>query len=100
MRWLQASTEGMHCSFCRKSQDVVSKLISSPSELPRAYISGKCVAVCQWILVDYGAPPGIRDPKPPPADPPLLHHPLATQLFSAVDLWFRRPATGQASPKH
>jgi len=86
MRWLQASTEGMHCSFCRKSQDVVSKLISSPSELPRAYICDKCVAVCQWILVDDEAPPGIRELKPPPADHPLLHHPLASQLFSAVEL--------------
>ena len=28
----------LSCSFCHKSQDSVSKLISSPSDYPRAYI--------------------------------------------------------------
>ena len=33
-----ASDENLKCSFCHKSQDAVSKLISSPSDYPRAYI--------------------------------------------------------------
>ncbi len=42
----------MRCSFCHKSQDVVGKLISSPSDYPRAYICDECVAVCNSILED------------------------------------------------
>ncbi|HEY2232785.1 MAG TPA: ClpX C4-type zinc finger protein, partial [Candidatus Angelobacter sp.] len=30
--------ETLRCSFCHKSQDAVAKLISSPSDYPRAYI--------------------------------------------------------------
>jgi ATP-dependent Clp protease ATP-binding subunit ClpX len=44
--------EALRCSFCHKSQDVVAKLISSPSDYPRAYICDECVAVCNSILED------------------------------------------------
>ncbi len=44
--------ETLRCSFCHKSQDVVGKLISSPSEYPRAYICDECIAVCNSILDD------------------------------------------------
>jgi ATP-dependent Clp protease ATP-binding subunit ClpX len=44
--------ETLRCSFCHKSQDVVGKLISSPSEFPRAYICDECIAVCNSILED------------------------------------------------
>ena len=44
--------ETLRCSFCHKSQDAVAKLISSPSEYPRAYICDECVAVCNSILED------------------------------------------------
>jgi ATP-dependent Clp protease ATP-binding subunit ClpX len=40
------------CSFCHKSQDVVGKLISSPSDYPRVYICDECIAVCNSILED------------------------------------------------
>src|ERR1700752_35066 len=53
----------LRCSFCHKSQDAVAKLISSPSDYPRAYICDECVAVCNSILED---PP----PAPPPATTP------------------------------
>ena len=46
------SDEPLRCSFCHKSQDVVGKLISSPSEYPRAYICDECIAVCNSILED------------------------------------------------
>src|SRR5947207_361208 len=42
----------LRCSFCHKSQDAVAKLISSPSDYPRAYICDECVAGCNSILED------------------------------------------------
>jgi ATP-dependent Clp protease ATP-binding subunit ClpX len=63
-----ASDDSLRCSFCHKSQDVVGKLISSPSDYPRAYICDECIAVCNSILEDdrqeqpYGAPHKL--PKP------------------------------------
>src|SRR5437016_8090316 len=62
------SDEALRCSFCHKSQDVVGKLISSPSDYPRAYICDECIAVCNSILDDdrqeqnYTAPHKL--PKP------------------------------------
>ncbi len=47
-----SSEEVLRCSFCHKSQDVVGKLISSPSDYPRAYICDECIAVCNSILED------------------------------------------------
>src|SRR5437867_3698723 len=46
------SDEALRRSFCHKSQDVVGKLISSPSDYPRAYICDECIAVCNSILED------------------------------------------------
>jgi ATP-dependent Clp protease ATP-binding subunit ClpX len=63
-----STDEALRCSFCHKSQDVVGKLISSPSDYPRAYICDECIAVCNSILEDdrpektYGAPHKL--PKP------------------------------------
>ena len=54
--------ESLRCSFCRKSQGVVGKLISSPSEYPRAYICDECISVCNAIL---------QDDKPESAPPEL-----------------------------
>ena len=52
MRTRSGSEEVLKCSFCHKSQDAVAKLISSPSDYPRAYICDECVAVCNSILED------------------------------------------------
>jgi len=63
-----SSDDTLRCSFCHKSQDVVGKLISSPSDYPRAYICDECIAVCNSILEDdrqdhsHGAPHKL--PKP------------------------------------
>src|SRR5947208_17199393 len=59
----------LRCSFCNKSQDAVAKLISSPSDYPRAYICDERLAVCNSILEDDKAatPPGTAPnqlPKP------------------------------------
>ena len=62
------SDDSLRCSFCHKSQDVVGKLISSPSDYPRAYICDECIQVCNSILEDdrhdqpYGTPHKL--PKP------------------------------------
>ena len=52
MKTRSGSDEMLRCSFCHKSQDAVAKLISSPSDYPRAYICDECVAVCNSILED------------------------------------------------
>ncbi len=48
----RGNDDTLRCSFCHKSQDAVAKLISSPSDYPRAYICDECVAVCNSILED------------------------------------------------
>jgi ATP-dependent Clp protease ATP-binding subunit ClpX len=69
MKTSRGLEESLRCSFCHKSQDAVAKLISSPSDYPRAYICDECVNVCNSILDDdksdvpaAGAPPQL--PKP------------------------------------
>ena len=52
MKTRSSSDDVLRCSFCHKSQDAVAKLISSPSDYPRAYICDECVAVCNSILED------------------------------------------------
>ncbi len=52
MKTTRGMEESLRCSFCHKSQDAVAKLISSPSDYPRAYICDECVAVCNTILED------------------------------------------------
>jgi ATP-dependent Clp protease ATP-binding subunit ClpX len=69
MKTRTGSDDTLRCSFCHKSQDAVAKLISSPSDYPRAYICDECVAVCNSILEDdrsetpQGTPPAHL-PKP------------------------------------
>ena len=57
------SDETLRCSFCHKSQDVVGKLISSPSDYPRAYICDECIAVCNSILEDDRTEPASTTPN-------------------------------------
>ena len=63
------SDEPLRCSFCHKTQDQVEKLISSPSDYPRAYVCNECVSVCQQILEDekreQSSPVSRRLPRPP-----------------------------------
>jgi ATP-dependent Clp protease ATP-binding subunit ClpX len=69
------SEEMLRCSFCHKSQDAVAKLISSPSDYPRAYICDECVAVCNSILED------DRSATPSAAVPNQLPKPLEVKTF-------------------
>src|SRR6201993_3371017 len=52
MKTPRGTDDTLRCSFCHKSQEAVAKLISSPSDYPRAYICDECVAVCNSILED------------------------------------------------
>src|SRR3989475_642955 len=65
----------LRCSFCHKSQDAVAKLISSPSDYPRAYICDECVAVCNSILED------DRPPAPAATTPNQLPKPQEVKTF-------------------
>jgi len=64
-----STDEPLRCSFCHKTQEQVEKLISSPSDYPRAYICNECVGVCQTILEDekreQASPSNRRLPRPP-----------------------------------
>jgi ATP-dependent Clp protease ATP-binding subunit ClpX len=63
-----SSEEALRCSFCRKTQDAVGKLISSPADSPRAYICNECVAVCNSILEEEGSE-GVPTTQAKPPSP-------------------------------
>ena len=75
MKNRSGTDEVLRCSFCHKSQDAVAKLISSPSDYPRAYICDECVAVCNSILED------DRTAAPPSAPPSQLPKPQEVKTF-------------------
>ncbi len=75
MKTRSGSEDSLRCSFCHKSQDAVSKLISSPSDYPRAYICDECVAVCNSILED------DRSDQPAAAAPNHLPKPFEIKAF-------------------
>ncbi len=75
MKTRTGSDETLRCSFCHKSQDAVAKLISSPSDYPRAYICDECVAVCNSILED------DRTETQPGAAPAHLPKPQEVKAF-------------------
>ena len=89
-------TEELRCSFCRKSQDAVEKLISNPSDDPkRVYICDECVTVCASILEDdrgVGHPTVLTTESSEPH--PLLSHPLTPQLLAAIDRWIKEESLG------
>ena len=75
MKNKSGTDEILRCSFCHKSQDAVAKLISSPSDYPRAYICDECVAVCNSILED------DRSTTPPSSTPNQLPKPQEVKAF-------------------
>ena len=75
MKTSRGTDESLRCSFCHKSQDAVAKLISSPSDYPRAYICDECVAVCNSILED------DRSEAAPGATPAHLPKPHEVKAF-------------------
>ena len=67
--------ETLRCSFCQKTQDAVGKLISSPSDHPRAYICDECVVVCNAILEE------DQDQRVPASAQHKLPKPLEVKTF-------------------
>jgi ClpX C4-type zinc finger protein len=96
VRKVDTQPSGLCCSFCRKPQNLVSKLISSPSDYPRAYICDECIAVCASILEDDGRPiPAVSaTPESVGEKHPLLAHRLAPSLLSAIEHWIRHESLG------
>lgn len=65
------------------------KLISSPSDYPRAYICDECIAVCSAIIEDdRGVLPEDDEPA---RRRPFQEHPLIPELLFAVEEWARCP---------
>ncbi len=64
------SSTGLHCSFCGKHQDLVSKLIAGPG----VYICDECVDLCQEIIAETLPTEEVRERRiaPPPADVPRI----------------------------
>jgi len=77
MKTSRGIEESLRCSFCHKSQDAVAKLISSPSDYPRAYICDECVAVCNSILED--------DKSDPQSGKSPAHLPKPAEVKSFLD---------------
>jgi ATP-dependent protease Clp ATPase subunit len=96
-----ADENSLRCSFCRKKQGSVGKLISSPSDYPRAYICDECVAVCASIIEDDkvdiqgSEDQGSEDQAEAPPPHPLLSHPLASNLMEAVEDWIHEESLGK-----
>jgi ATP-dependent Clp protease ATP-binding subunit ClpX len=75
MKTSRGPEETLRCSFCHKSQDAVAKLISSPSDYPRAYICDECVGVCNSILED------DKQDQPAAGSPQHLPKPAEVRAF-------------------
>ncbi len=76
----RSSSEGvLRCSFCRKSHEVVSKLIATPGNYPKSYICDECVVICSAILDE------DKDPKSRKSSLSLLKpHEIKTKLDDYV----------------
>ena len=87
--------KSLACSFCRKSEKNVGKLISSPSDYDRVYICDECVAVCASIIEDDRIE--AAEPSSDAAQPYAMgvNHPLAPHLIMAVERWVRRESAGE-----
>lgn len=90
--------DSLRCSFCHKAQGAVGKLISSPSDYPRAYICDECIAVCAAIVEDDRVDsPAAAAAVDDDGVHPWVDHPAASELMEAVADWIQREALGQAA---
>jgi ATP-dependent protease Clp ATPase subunit len=91
-----ARDSALRCSFCGKSQEKAGKLISSPSDRPRAYICDECIAVCHSILEDDRQGARTVEIEMDPGDPAhaWVRHPQASDLLTAVERWIQKESLG------
>jgi hypothetical protein len=87
--------ETPRCSFCRKSQDVVQKLIASPSADVRVFICDECVSVCQAILEDDRAAKEADTSTPERNElHPFIDDQFLSKLLEAVERWIAKESLG------
>jgi ATP-dependent protease Clp ATPase subunit len=88
----------LRCSFCQKAQEAVGKLISSPSEYPRAYICDECIGICSSILEDdaaeHAATEATNTAAPSAQEHPLRAHPMTSELLEAIERWIHSESVG------
>jgi ClpX C4-type zinc finger protein len=92
----------LRCSFCGKSQEKAGKLISSPSDYPRAYICDECITVCNSILEDDREEALAAEMKIDPGEPAhaWATHPLVSGLLAAIERWLQKESLGgDAAPE-
>ena len=83
------------CSFCHKSESGHGvKLISSPSDYPRAYICDECIAICASILEDRREMDVLESVITHPPHT-IRTYPLPSELLACVKQWITREASGQ-----
>ena len=86
----------LRCSFCHKSPEDVGKLISTPTDDPRALICDQCIVVCADIIASDVAETRQDEPESPEDTPhPLLTHPLASKLIEAIEAWMQEESMGE-----
>ena len=99
MRRLDQEDGSLRCSFCHKSQQKAGKLISSPSDYPKAYICDECILVCAAILEDDRPQPETTESGPQGERNPLLDHPLASAFLTTVERWIGEETVGGGGAK-
>lgn len=91
-----SADESLRCSFCKKGQETVGKLISTPRDCPRAYICDECIATCAAIIEDDRAASQEAEDVPSENIPhPLLNHSLAPALMEAIERWMHEESLGK-----
>ena len=98
--WRRQQEEALRCSFCQKSQKTVGRLISSPSDYPRAYICDECIAVCCSIIEDDRQAVGHPAAEAVPPDHRFLQHPQAGEFFAAVEDWMSCESESPEAAEH
>ncbi len=86
---ISAAKTSLLCSFCRKPQSAVQKLIASPPESVRAYICDECIAACSAIVKEDVGEEVVESGHP------LSEHPRASELFGLLELWIKHESLGQ-----
>lgn len=89
---MKKAADVRRCSFCRKHEDDVGRLISNPSDYPRAYICDECIAICTSVIdgdMDVAHEAGV------PQAHPVLSHPEILNLMDAIERWIGEESLGK-----
>ena len=81
----RSNSEPLQCSFCRKTQDAVGKLISSPADFSRSYICDECVQ--RYTPEDQQYLPSAPAALPGRPTHCLMRHPDVLLLLAAIERW-------------